>query len=57
MSEVATRPTRPPDMMCSVVFLDALRVKMHEDSLMRSEAVYLALGALPDGPRDMLDSE
>ncbi|MFS8981659.1 IS256 family transposase, partial [Cupriavidus necator] len=37
-----------------VVFFDALRVKMREDGVVRNKAVYLALGVLPDGTRDIL---
>jgi putative transposase len=40
--------------MYSVVFFDALRVKIREDAVVRSKAVYLALGVLPDGTRDIL---
>ena len=35
--------------MYPVVFFDALRVKIREDAVVRSKAVYLALGVLPDG--------
>ena len=37
-----------------VVFFDALRVKIREDAVVRSKAVYLALGVLADGTRDIL---
>ena len=37
-----------------MVFFDALRVKIREDAVVRSKAVYLALGILPDGTRDIL---
>ena len=40
--------------MYPVVFFDALRVKIREDAVVRSKAVYLALGVLPDGSRDIL---
>lgn len=40
--------------MYPVVFFDALRVKIREDGVVRSKAVYLALGVLPDGSRDIL---
>ncbi len=36
------------------MFFDALRVKMREDGVVRNKAVYLALGVLPDGTRDIL---
>lgn len=40
--------------MVPVVFFDALRVKIREDGVVRNKAVYLALGVLPDGTRDIL---
>lgn len=40
--------------MYPVVFFDALRVKIREESVVRNKAVYLALGVLPDGSRDIL---
>ncbi len=40
--------------MYPVVFFDALRVKIREEALVRSKAMYLALGVLTDGSRDIL---
>ena len=40
--------------MYPVVFFDALRVKIREDAVVRNKAIYLALGVLPDGTRDIL---
>ena len=40
--------------MYPVVFFDALRVKIRDESVVRSKAVYLALAVLPDGTRDIL---
>ena len=54
MSEVTAWQTRPLESMYPVVFFDALRVKIREDGVVRSKAVYLALGVLPDGSRDIL---
>ena len=54
MSEVTVWQTRPLESMYPVVFFDALRVKIREDAVVRSKAVYLALGVLPDGSRDIL---
>ena len=53
MSEVTAWQT-PLEPMYPVVFFDALRVKIREDGVVRSKAVYLALGVLPDGSRDIL---
>lgn len=36
-----------------MVFFDALRVKIREDAVVRNKAIYLALGVLPDGTRDI----
>jgi transposase-like protein len=40
--------------MYPVIFFDALRVKIREEGLVRNKAIYLALGVLPDGTRDIL---
>jgi putative transposase len=37
-----------------VVFFDALRVKIRDEAVVRSKAVYLALAIVPDGTRDVL---
>ncbi len=54
MAEVTAWQNRPLEPMYPVVFFDALRVKIREDALVRNKAVYLALGMLPDGTRDVL---
>ena len=54
MAEVTAWQARPLEAMYPVVFFDALRVKIREDAVVRSKAVYLALGILPDGTRDIL---
>lgn len=54
MAEVTAWQTRPLESMYPVIFFDALRVKMRDDGLVRNKAVYLALGILPDGSRDIL---
>ena len=54
MEEVTAWQTRPLDPMYPVVFFDALRVKIKEDAVVRNKAIYLALGVLPDGTRDVL---
>ena len=54
MSEVTAWQSRPLETMYPVVFFDALRVKIREDGVVRSQAVYLALGILPDGSKDIL---
>ena len=54
MSEVMAWQSRALETMYPVVFFDALRVKIREDAVVRSKAVYLALGILPDGSKDIL---
>ncbi|MFM2112226.1 MAG: hypothetical protein RLZZ271_886 [Pseudomonadota bacterium] len=54
VAEVVTWQARPLEPMYPVVFFDALRVKIKEDAVVRNKAVYLALGVLPDGSRDIL---
>jgi putative transposase len=54
MSEVTTWQARPLEAMYPVVFFDALRVKIRENGVVRNKAVYLALGVLADGTRDIL---
>ena len=54
MAEVVAWQSRPLEPMYPVVFFDALRVKIRDDAVVRNKAVYLALGVLPDGTRDVL---
>ncbi len=54
MSEVTAWQARPLEAMYPVVFFDALRVKICQDGVVRNKAVYLALGMLADGTRDIL---
>ena len=54
MAEVTAWQSRPLEAMYPVVFFDAFRVKIREDAVVRNKAIYLALGVLPDGTRDIL---
>jgi putative transposase len=54
VAEIAAWQARPLEPMYPVVFFDALRVRMRDDGVVRSKAVYLALAVLPDGRRDIL---
>jgi len=54
MAEVTAWQSRALETMYPVVFFDALRVKIREDAVVRSKSVYLALGMLADGTRDIL---
>jgi putative transposase len=54
MEEVSLWQSRPLETMYPVVFFDALRVKIREEAVVRNKAVYLALGVMRDGTRDIL---
>jgi len=54
MDEILAWQSRPLEPMYPVIFFDALRVKIREDAVVRNKAVYLALGVLPDGTREIL---
>ena len=54
VSEVTAWQARPLEQVYAVVFFDALRVKIRDEGVVRSKAVYLALGVLADGRRDIL---
>lgn len=54
MAEVQQWQNRPLEPMYPVIFFDALRVKIREEGLVRNKAVYLALGVLADGTREIL---
>lgn len=53
MAEVTAWQSRPLEPMYPVVFFDAQRVKIRQDAVVRNKAIYLALGVLPDGSRDI----
>jgi putative transposase len=54
MEKVTAWQARPLEPMYPMVFFDALRGKIREEGSVRSKAVYLALGILRDGTRDIL---
>ena len=54
VAEVTEWQARPLEPMYPVVFFDALRVKMRDEGVVRSKAVYLALAVQRDGTRDIL---
>jgi putative transposase len=45
---------RPLDACYPLVFFDAIRVKIRDEGFVRNKAVYIALGILPDGTKDIL---
>ena len=54
LDEAFAWQNRPLELMYPVVFFDALRVKIRSDGIVQNKAVYLALGVLPDGSREVL---
>jgi putative transposase len=54
LDEVAEWQNRPLDVCCLLVFFDAIRVKIRDEGFVRHKAVFIALGILPDGIKEML---
>ncbi len=54
MAEACAWQNRPLEAVYPVVFFDALRVKIRSDGVVSNKAVYLALGVLEDGNREVL---
>jgi transposase-like protein len=53
-SEISAWQARLLEPVYPVIFFDALRVKMRDEGTVRNKAVYLALGVLHDGTREIL---
>ncbi len=54
LEAVAEWQGRPLDTCYPLVFFDAIRVKIRDEGFVRNKAVYIALGILPDGTKDIL---
>lgn len=54
VEEVREWQARPLEALYPVIFFDALRVKIRDEGTVKNKAVYLALGILPDGTKDIL---
>ena len=54
LETVAEWQGRPLDACYPLVFFDAIRVKIRDEGFVRNKAVYVALGILPDGTKDIL---
>lgn len=54
LEEVAEWQNRPLDACYPLVFFDAIRVKIRDEGFVRNKAVYIALGILPDGTKEIL---
>jgi putative transposase len=54
IDEVTAWQARPLDTSYAIVFFDALRVKIRDEGLVKNKAVYLAIGMLPSGQKQVL---
>ena len=54
LETVAEWQGRPLDICYPLVFFDAIRVKIRDEGFVRNKAVYVALGILPDGTKEIL---
>lgn len=54
LDEVAAWQTRPLEAVYPLVFLDALRVKIRDESLVRNKAIHIAIGVRVDGTKEVL---
>ena len=54
LEEVAEWQNRPLDQVFPIVFFDAIRVKIRDEGFVRNKAVYIALGILPNGAKEIL---
>lgn len=54
LDEVAEWQNRPLDAVYPLIFFDAIRVKIRDEGFVRNKAVYIALGILPNGGKEIL---
>src|SRR4051794_17495823 len=54
LEQVAEWQNRPLDACFPLVFFDAIRVKIRDEGFVRNKAIYIALGILPDGTKEIL---
>jgi len=54
LEEVTEWQNRPLDACYPLVFFDAIRVKIRDEGFVRNKAVYIALGILADGTKQIL---
>ncbi len=54
LDEVSTWQGRPLDPIYPLVFLDALRIKIRDEGLVRNKAIYVAIGVRADGTKEVL---
>src|SRR5688572_8254798 len=54
LETVAEWQGRPLDACYPLIFFDAIRVKIRDEGFVRNKAVYIALGILPEGTKEIL---
>jgi putative transposase len=54
LEQVTEWQNRPLDVCYPLVFFDAIRVKVRDEGFVRNKAVYIALGILADGTKEIL---
>lgn len=54
LEQVTEWQNRPLDVCYPLVFFDAIRVKIRDEGFVRNKAVYIALGILADGTKEIL---
>lgn len=54
LDEVAAWQNRPLEAVYPLVFLDALRVSIRDESLVRNKAIHIAIGVRVDGTKEVL---
>lgn len=54
LDEVSEWQNRPLEACYPLVFFDAIRVKIRDEGFVRNKAVFIALGILPDGTKEIL---
>ncbi len=54
LDEVATWQGRPLDPIYPLVILDALRIKIRDEGLVRNKAIYVAIGVRAEGTKEVL---
>jgi len=54
LEEVGEWQNRPLDAVYPLIFFDAIRVKIRDEGFVRNKAVYIALGILADGTKEIL---
>src|SRR5512132_4178787 len=54
LEKVTDWQNRPLEALYSLIFFDAIRIKVRDEGTVRNKAVYVALGVRPDGTKEVL---